>query len=325
LFSFPSPISDDEVLRFDDENELSDDENEPEGDDHGLEDDDHELEGDDDIPEDPLYVAEDSDDDQSDDQSEVPDHHGEENGFNLFDCAKVVDHENLTLVYDVCTLKECRRSFSSRTGCMKHARACPGTKEIAATVRSVPVVEDTGKQQCSQCQQEFLLAASLEMHIKACHAEAEFACSHPDCHQDPTLYTEWSLNFHLLDQHHDAVFSCPFPGCGFFSRGRLRKQRVKNTISHLARRHAVSTRNIQNLQLLQLREVHAREAMTDPSCAYINVCANIAVEAPLVPLPPGIVNDWRPAGVKRDVQTDCDGIYEQVCQAATGFAGCDKY
>ncbi|KAH6955709.1 hypothetical protein BKA56DRAFT_625176 [Ilyonectria sp. MPI-CAGE-AT-0026] len=175
-------LSDDEVLRFDDENE--------------LEGDDHELEGDDYIPKDPLDVAEDSDDGQSDDQSEVPDHHGEEDGFNLFDCANIVDHKSLTLVYDVCTLKECSRSFSSRTGCIKHARACPATKEIAATVRSVLVVEDTGKQQCSQCQQEFRLAASLEMHIKACHAEAEFASSHPECHQDPTPYTEWSLNFH---------------------------------------------------------------------------------------------------------------------------------
>ncbi|KAK7416218.1 hypothetical protein QQZ08_012096 [Neonectria magnoliae] len=43
-------FSDDEVLRFNDENKLSDDENELEGNDHGLEDDDHELEGDDDIP-----------------------------------------------------------------------------------------------------------------------------------------------------------------------------------------------------------------------------------------------------------------------------------
>ncbi|KAH6997045.1 hypothetical protein EDB80DRAFT_140047 [Ilyonectria destructans] len=163
------------------------------------------------------------------------------------------------------------------------------------------------------------------MHIKACHAEAEFACSHPDCHQDPTLYMEWSLNFHLLDQHDDAVFSRRFPGCGFFSRGRLRRQRVKSTISHLVRRHAVSTRNIQNLQLLPLREVHDREAMTDPSWAYINVCANVAVEAPLVPLPPGIVNDCRPAGVKRDVQTDCDGIYEQLCEHADFRAGDEIY
>lgn len=304
-------LSNDEVLRFDDENEPSDNENE--------------LEGDDDIPEDTLDVAEDSDDDQSDDQSELPDHHGEDDGFNLFDCGKVVDHENLTVVYDVCTLKECGRSFSSRAGCIKHARACPATKEIAATVRTVPVEEDAGKQQCSQCQQEFLLAVSLEMRIKACHAEADFACLHPDCHQDPTLYTEWSLNFHLLDQHDDVVFSCLFPGCGFFSRGRLRKRRVKGTISHLVRRLAVSTRDIQNLQPLQLRQVHNWEAMTDPSCTYLNVFANIAVEAPLVPLPPGIVDDCRPAGVKRDVPTDCDGIYEPVCQTATGFAGSVKY
>lgn len=192
-------------------------------------------------------------------------------------------------------------------------------------MRSVSVAEDKGKQQCSQCQQEFLLAVSLEMHIKAYHTKAEFACLHPDCHQDPTLYTAWSLNFHLLDQHDDAVFSCPFPGCGFFSRSRLRKQKVKSTISHLVRRHAVSTRDIQSIQLLQWREVHNREAMTDPSCTYINVCANIAVETLLLPLPPGIVNDCRPAGVKCDVQTDCDGIYEQICQTATGFTGSDKY
>lgn len=192
-------------------------------------------------------------------------------------------------------------------------------------MRSVPVVEDTGKQQCSQCQQEFLLAISLEVHTKACHSKAEFAYLHPDCHQDPIPYTAWSLNFHRLDQHDDAVFSCPFLGCGFFSRSRLRKQKMKSTISHLVRRRAVSTRDIQRIQLLQLREVHNREAMTDPSCTYINVCANIAVETPLVPLPPGIVNDCRPAGVKCDVQTDYDGSYEQVCQNATGFTGSDKY
>ncbi|KAF7561561.1 hypothetical protein G7046_g2576 [Stylonectria norvegica] len=134
----------DKVLRFDDESELSDDGSE--------------FEGGGDIPENPLDVVEDSDDHQS----EVPDHFGEYDGFRLFDCAKVVGYENLTLVCGVCTLnKWCRRPFGSRTVCIKPARACPATKEIAATLRSVSGVEEVGKQQCSQCHQECLLAASV--------------------------------------------------------------------------------------------------------------------------------------------------------------------
>ncbi|KAM3497465.1 hypothetical protein MY10362_009189 [Beauveria mimosiformis] len=51
--------------------------------------------------------------------------------------------------------------------------------------------------------------------------------------------------------------------------------------------------------------------MNDATCVYINVCVHISVDAPLVSPPPGIINSSRPAGVKRDVQTDGDDIYGQ--------------
>jgi hypothetical protein len=58
----------------------------------------------------------------------------EDSGPKIFECLAITFSENATLVKDVYSTTECKKSFSS----IKHIRACPASMSHSAVVRSDP-------------------------------------------------------------------------------------------------------------------------------------------------------------------------------------------
>lgn len=117
----------------------------------------------------------------SEHESESSESDLEDNGPNLFACTAITFKDNATLVKDVSSTTECKKTFSNRPECIKHIKTCPASMSHPALVRSDPTVRDTVEEGCDYCPKTFLLATSLQMYIEAHHAEQEYTYSHKDC------------------------------------------------------------------------------------------------------------------------------------------------
>ncbi|KAI3322245.1 hypothetical protein HD806DRAFT_536710 [Xylariaceae sp. AK1471] len=82
--------------------------------------------------EDEIDLVEESSD--SEHESEFSDSDLEDNGPNLFECSTITFKDNAILVKDVCSTTECKKTFSSRSECIKHIKSCPASMSHSAVV-----------------------------------------------------------------------------------------------------------------------------------------------------------------------------------------------
>ncbi|KAL7951082.1 hypothetical protein V8C42DRAFT_359774 [Trichoderma barbatum] len=226
----------------------------------------------------------DSSDFDSDDEDDAP---------NLFECATITANGDVLALQGVCSIDECKRTFSSRSECMKHIRCCPATILQSARVRADPVLPATEEDAeiCPYCPKRFLRATSLQLHLEACHAGQNQTCLHEDCQDSSDVFTLWALKLHHFEAHEAMACRCPFPECAFNSRIQGRQARRKALMLHLNIRHALVTGSFAALQSLDLKEVMGRTTMTDPNLTYIDIYKDARIPTSTLPLPGAVIED----------------------------------